>query len=294
MEQIRYNYATNPLRLLFPDEWDAKLVTGVTLQVKNEEGTELLAAESITLYTATTLDADAIRYASSVTLAAAAGTLEAGDPILIEGVAGDEVQFVKGFNSTTKAVQLESLLDNAHDSGDSVRGLFGTHTLDTTTVADYPKGVVLTLIWTPTGHGKPIRTQVQVSTGSMDIEGMRRELNDECSRAYESYTQERDKFDRMLAKAERQISLEMEFDKMDYNRIVGQRYTVDLVVAKMALIWTYNGDEAMTDEFEKWSSIYSSRYNRIKAMPIWQDHNQDDIKDKSEVTSHEHTFERNW
>jgi hypothetical protein len=294
MKQINYNDASVPLEFRFPAEWDANLVTDVTLQIKNMAGTEILAAESVTLYTATTLDADAARYADEIVLDSGAGTLKAGQSILVKGVEADEVRVVKGFNTTSKAVKLESLLDSPHDEDDAVIGLFCTHSIDTTTVADYPKGDRFTLIWTPIGSGMPSREIIQVSTSAVEVEGLRQDLKDRCPRAYEAFTVPYDRFDNMLTQAENEIAIELSASQLSYDRIVDQDLIRPTLIAKLAFLWTQNGDDNLEDERLFWSSEYGKHIGFVINNPIWTDTNQDDVEDEIEVTSHEHIFDRSW
>jgi len=75
MEQIKYNSDANALKFEFPTEWDVKTITDITITVLNSAGTELLTATSLTLWTQTTLDSAAARFADEITLDSAADDL---------------------------------------------------------------------------------------------------------------------------------------------------------------------------------------------------------------------------
>jgi hypothetical protein len=294
--QVKYNHASNPLRIEFPAEWDSKSVTAVNVEVFDNDGAELVSSTPATLYTATTLAAAAARYASSITLDAGAVDLEQDDQILIAGVTGDEVANVKGYDSATKITELDTTLDNPHDSGDAVYGLFATYTLDTTATATFTRGMELTIRWTPTGAIMPFTQRLQVSVSGVDISGIRKELEYSCHRAYEAFTDEVEHFEWMLRKAERQIKKDLRASNppMDYDRIVDQDEVIDLVVAKMAYLWTQGGDEAIEDERKFWGSEYGTQLGIVKSLPIWEDKDQDNVKDEGEETSHEPIFDRSW
>ena len=79
MKQLRYNFASNLLRIEFPSEWDAELVTAVTVGIKDRAGTALLAPAAATMYTQTDLDADAAQFAKSIFLAAGSDAVVPGN-----------------------------------------------------------------------------------------------------------------------------------------------------------------------------------------------------------------------
>jgi len=91
MRQITYNLATNSLRFEYPEEWNPKTVSAVTLTILDLDATELLAASAVTLFTATTLDGDVDKYSSSFTLDSGTDSLTKGDVIMLSGIEGDEV-----------------------------------------------------------------------------------------------------------------------------------------------------------------------------------------------------------
>jgi hypothetical protein len=293
MKQIRYNSAV-PLRMEFPVEWDPKLLTGLTLTVKGRDGVELLAADAATLYTATTLAAAAPRFSGDIILDAGATDLVQLDPILITGVAGDERHTVKGFDSTTKAVELERILDNPHDSGDAVYGLFADYELNTTTVTDFPAGKKITLIWTPAGTGVPITETAQIAKSELDIEGFERDFRDLYERAHRGLTEPRNKFAPMLAQAERRVENELRADGLDIQRVVDQSLLTPLIMAKLAWMWALGGDEGKEDERQVYGAEYQNEKNRVLSWPIWADDDQDNVEDEGEIKTHTPTFYRGW
>jgi len=294
MRQLPYASSAAPLRFLFPEEWDPKLVTAVSLTVNDRDADELIAAANATLYTATTLDVDADRFAQQLTLVAGAGNLDIDDPILIEGVAGDEIRRVEGFDDTNKIARLERILDKDHEAGDTVRGLFGDISVNLSTVTTFTKGLVVTLVWTPTGHGLPITEQAQIAASALDLMGLRQEFKDVYPRAYDAFTLDVDKLDGIAAIAERRVARDLRAENLDIQRVVDQDEIRDAVMAQMTIIWLLNGDDDKEYELKVLSGEYGRQLASIMALPIWTDDDQDGIEDEEEFSDHDHIFLKGW
>lgn len=294
MKQIRYNDDANVIKFLFPPEWDPQLISDVELQITDENATVLLEDTSINLYTATVLDEAAIRFASSVTLDSEAGDPDIGDPMLIAGDAGDETVFVKGYDADNQILTIEGTLNNAHEAADAVYGAFGSYTIDTTTVADFPAGRSVTLRWTPTGDGVAITELRQIAKTSFDLGGFERDFKDHYWRAWNDMKNPHEKFIRMAGLAELEVSDELMGAGLDLQRLIDQDRLRPLIMAKLAYNWTLNGDENKKDEYEKLGLNYSNKYDRVLQWPLWIDHDQDLKKDESEVSSHPHSFHRSF
>lgn len=294
MRQLRYNDNANSIKFLFPPEWDPKLVSAVNLQVTDNDAVVLLADDPVTLYTATTLDAAAARFASSVTLDSGAGDLDIGDPVLIAGDLGDEIVFVKGYDADNQILTTEETLNSAHEAADAVYGAFGTYTLDTTVVDTFKAGLIVTLRWTPTGVGVPITKLAQIAKVSFDLTGLERDFKDHYWRAYDDMKNPIDKFTRMASFAEKEVTDDLLGQGLHIQRLTDQDKLRPLIMAKMALNWTLNGDENKLDEHEKYGLNYSNKFDRVLQWPLWQDLDQDLVEDESEVSSHNHRFRRSW
>ncbi len=294
MFQIQYNYDSNPLRIEFPVEWDGKLISELDIGIKDMAGTALLAPDSATLYTQTTLDADVAAYLDTITLAVGATALSIGDPILICGVAGDEVRRVKAYDAATREVLLTAILDYAHDATEKVYGLFGTYTLDTTTVATWTLALPVVLTWEPTGTGQAITEMARVSKSTLDIEGLRSRFADKFPRAHNAFTEPVDRFARIAQEAEGEVELEMLSNRLDIQRIVDQDIIAPAIMAKMAWYWVLQSDDDMKEEREVIANEYEKQIGIVINLPLWQDANQDGVEDDGETTSHEHIFERGW
>lgn len=294
MKQITYNSSAHVLKLEIPAEWSAEDLTGVTVQVKDVDGVSLLDATAVTMYTPTTLDGAVSKYSNEITLADTADDVAIRDALDLVGAGGKETVRVKGYDSTTKIATLEDITRNDYDDGDSVYGLFGTYSLDTSDTDVFKLGAQLTVLWTPSGTGQQTRELYQVAKSVSDMIDLRRRFSDLYPRAYDAFTAPTERFESMVFEAEEAIKAEMASDLMNYDRIVDQSIVSIALMAKMAFLWTWNGDVEIEDERNFLELQYDKAYKRITDLPIWQDSNQDDVVDEEEVTSHTPFFERGW
>lgn len=300
MKQIRFGSSAVPLRLEFPVEWDAAQITGVTLTVKDRDGAALMAADDLTLWTQTTLDGAVARYASSIVLNHVGGNppddLAVGDSLLILGTAGNEVHRVKGYGSSTHTAELEGIFENDHDDNDEVWGLFGTYSLDISDTDVFTNGIVLVLVWTPTGSGQAITEEVQVSDDALDLAGLRQDFADVFPRAYEAFTKPIDRFDRMVATAERRVTSRLEANQppLDIQRIKDQNLAKDAVMIQLAILWTLNGDQQLDDERKVLKEELADQIEYLTSRAMWLDDDMDGEEDDDENAASEPTFTRSW
>lgn len=295
MEQIVFGSSSQLLRLDFPTEWDIPSITGITLAIYDIDGNELMAADDATLYTATELDGDVAQYLEQITLDAAAGDLHAGELILIKGVVGNEHKVVRGYDSTSKIVQLESDLEYAHEDTDAVYGTWATYDLDISDTDTFYKGIVLRLIWTP-NVGNPITELVQVSPSALNIPRLKGDFADRYPRAYRAFTRPEDKFSRMVTIAKEELSLDFMAAQppIDINRVIEQGLMRPVLMAKMAYIWAACGDVDMADERDTYAGEVEKGIMQIKLLPIWKDNNMDGVQDEAETSSADPIYTKGW
>jgi hypothetical protein len=297
MRQIPHGESAVPVHFEFPVEWNAKTVTGVTLTIQDTSGNELLAADALTLYTATTLDGDVARFLKTLTLDAAAGDLSRGDKILIEGVSGDEFAIVEGYDSTAKQVEIEQTLNLAHEDGDAVRGAFGDIEVDFSDADDFPAGRELLFIFTPAGSGDSEVTQLaEVAVSSLNIQGFESRFRLIYKRAYESFTRPVRIFDEMVDEARRRLRTDLLAHQppLDIERVVDQDLIAPALMAKMAILWCLEGDDDKKEERETLANSYDKEFSKLCALPIWEDKDQDRTKTDEEVSDHEPIFTKGW
>jgi len=294
MRQLRHGSSAQPIHFDLPAEWDPTLLSALSVAVNDRDGAVLMSADAATLYTATTLDGAVSRYSDEITLASGAGALKIGDALLLVGAEGELRAIVKGWDNATKTAQLEAFTELEFADGDAVYGTFADYSLDVSDTDVYTAGIVIELIWTPTATGRIISQQVQVSNSVLDIAGLELQFQDAYERAYDAFKSPRDKFDRMVKQAERQLSNELEADGLDIQRIVNQDDITPMVMAAMARAWVMNGDKDSEDERMHIGAEYDRQIGILKKMVISTDDNQDGVEDDDEVGAHPHIFQPGW
>jgi len=295
MRQIPYANAAAPLRFNFPVEWSAADVTDVSLTVRDHAANVLTAAANITLYTATKLDGDVDRFASSFALDAAAGDLVPGDRIHIAGVVGAEIHTVKAYNATTFTVEIEGILENEHTDDDVVIGLFGDTTLDVSGTTVYAAGEALVFLWTPAGSNDSAITELaQIAVSALDISGLRRRFSLIYPRAYDAFTVPVERVAEMTEEAERQVRAELLAQNLDIERMVDSEIAAPCIMAKMAYLWLLNGDVDKEDERKVISHEYDRQFTVLTALPLWIDSDQDGSEDDDETSSRTPIFTKGW
>lgn len=296
MTQIPYSSSAAPVRLEYPEEWDPAAITGLTLTVTDRGGATLLAATSVTRYTATSLNGDVDQFASSIVLDSGASNLSIGDPLLIVGILGREKVRVRGFDTATKTAELEAILQNEYDDGDSVYGCFADYSLDVSTVATFTAGMIINLIWTPTGTGGAFTQQAQIAATSLEIAGLRQYVADKYPRAYKSFSDPADKFDRMAKIAEDELTVELLASNppIAIQRIVNTDLVKASVAARMALDWAIAGDDNMEDERKVIGGEYEKHLGWLRQSVVWTDDDMDGIEDDGELRSSEPYFDNGW
>ena len=296
MLKFSYSSASQPVRIEYPLEWDIASLSALDLTITDDEGTALLEDEAMTLYTATTLDGAAVRYADTVTLDAGADDLEAGDAIFLSGSAGSERRIVKGYDSSGKVVTLETILDNQYDDGDSVYGLFATVDLDLSDTDVYTEGMDVTLEFVPTGTGAPFTLRAEIiAFVQVDLAGFERDLSGILPRVYDGLKNPENRLPIIIDDAKEQLRRDMLTEySLDILRLRDQSLLFPSLRYLCAVNWTMNGDEDLLDEEKRFVDRYKTEIARLAKLPTWSDPDNDKIKDDGEVKSHPVVFYKGW
>lgn len=295
MKQIKYDDTTT-LRLEFAPEWDAGTVVdaGVNIEVRDTNGTILLAATAATLVAKNSLASDASSGDVSVMLNAIGGEFLPVDRIRIGSTEEmREDRTVMGFNDDTNTLILDTVLDWDHASGVDVYPFFATYALDTTTVATFPKNKQLVISWEPVDVGiAPYTERAEIAeAGAFAASDFDAEFKELYPREYEDF---RARLDTVREISERKLTYRLQSRGLNMNRVVDQQVLMDTLLS----LTRYNMIKGNGDdwEFEIGSAKidYNNDFEDLVSLPIWADDNQDDTKDDDEVKSFQPVFiERN-
>jgi len=284
---------TTSIRLEFPRTWEPSDLTGVTIQIADTAGTELLSAAAASLYTATTLDGDARRFVRSITLAEGSGDLEIQDLIRIVGVLGYEDHTVKGYSSLD--AELENHVDRDFESGAAVYRLHCVATVDLSDTDDFPIGQQLVITWTPTGTGGVLTELAEIEGAiQVDIADFTRKFSASYKRAYSALSSPEDNLDTIIEIAQDELRTDLTDRGLDITRIKDQGLITPPLMALVAVIWARDGDDNTADEYERYGQAYSAALEKLCRLPVWEDSDSDGIKDTGEVQTHPANFERIW
>jgi hypothetical protein len=293
MIELNYNNAAETIRLAYPQGWDPADITGLTLTINDRSGNELAEAAPATLWTSTTLDGAVSAYTTSLTLDAGADDLEPDDLIMLAGAGGKEIQTVRGYDSATKIVTLDSILRNGYSDGDAVYGMFAIIEVDLSDIDVFPVGRELVLIWTPTGTGAPFTKTGAISKyrqiDSAGFEGLFRDL---YPRAHLGLTQPRNRLPSVLRIAKQEIKTRLlaKDPMFDITKIRDQNLLEPSLMASCAVIWARDGDQVLEDERKEYKDVLLTAIETLAALPIWIDPDEDNIQDTGEISAHPPIF----
>jgi hypothetical protein len=286
--QIPYNNAAATLRYEYDPSWDPQTITGVTLTVTDLGGSELLAADAATLWTATTMSAASSVGDTTITLTAA--TLSPGDRLSIAASADgpNEEVIVKYYNSSTKVATLTLELKYGHASGTAVKGMWATYDIDTSVVATFPAAKQVRLVWTPAGSDDLARTEdgeISIyAAGVSDFAGyftrnFSREARIVAARGPSG-------FEDLHADSILEISAKLQFRGLLMDRLVNQTL-LKVPIAQMArLIVARAGGDRWAAEIEQARKDFQIAFEDLCSPALYSDDNQDGVQSENEIDDH--------
>lgn len=311
MRELRYNSASEVLRVNFPSSWDPSALTGLTLTIKGRDGSVLLDAEDVTLWTPTTLDGAAAAFSTSITLdeitvppegegeptTVDPDSLSPGDLIMLVGPEGREIQTVKGYDATTFVVALDAILRNGYGDGNAVYGLWGSVEIDLSDTATYPAGKELTLVWTPTGTGAEFTELAVVSKyQQLETAGFESYLRDMRPRVWIGLKQPRDRLNTVVKEARSKVqNMLLDHDKtFVMERVRDQAILNPAIAAACAVLWMRDSDDELKEEKKSAMSDLTEEVGELCASQVWVDLEDDEIEGAGDKREHPHVFRKGW
>jgi hypothetical protein len=279
-KQIEYNSDSNVLLFDIPPDWDFQNLDSITLQVKNVSGTELQAATSIGSLYSNTLGSAASSGDNSIVLNTDTAII-AGYRIRIQVDNGiPEDRTVISYTSATKTVVLDTVLDYDHAAGAFIYPITVSATLDTTTVASYPKNAQLQLIWNSDLAVAPYTELAEIAQAS---EFSPSDFDREFAALYpREYENARERLTDLRTIAEDRLKDRLYTRGMNMERVKDQRAIMPVLLSltRWLTIQGY-GDDWEFEIGQAWDN-YLRDFEDLCALPIWVDDNQDDIQTEDE------------
>ncbi len=297
MREIQYNNAAFSLRFEFPSDWPGQDITGVTLGVKDTSGNELLAADACTLLDAGGTNAFQVNGAvekddnTFIIELAAGGSLPSpvpGDRLEIAASAAGPAEEVTvlHYNSVTMTVTTDVDLRYDHSDNTAVKGLFCTYDLDTSTVADWPKGRQVVLTWTPDTDDIPCKERGEIVISEFSVPGFNSRFSMLHPREYEAAIDPINRLPTLLQEAHNELRSELLLRGLNIDRVMDQEQLVPSLMGKVRWLVLLNGDDRYEVERAVAQNEYARQLELLSTAPIWGDDNQDEVRDSDEYEDH--------
>ena len=280
--EIKYNDASQVLRLEYPNHWAAQSITAVSVAITDTNAGALLASTAATCYTATTLASAASLGAVTATLAGTATALSPGDRVRL--VSPTEDCTVKSYNSTSKVVTFERALLADHASGSSVSGLWCTYALNTSTVATWPLNLECVVKWTPASDDLAVTELAIVSGMGFGAKAYKERF----AAIYPSeYEVAQARIEAIYEEARSRIRYRLMGKNLDLDRVVDQEILMPVLIDMMRFLIVNAGGNSWASERESaWATFLMSE-DALTSQPIWADDDQDGAQEEDEVQVHE-------
>jgi hypothetical protein len=290
-----FTNSTTSIPLDFPNTWDPSDLTGLTIQIADVEGNELIASSAATLYSETTLDSAVSRYSTSIVLADGSDSLSDGDQIRISGVLGYEDHVVKGWSLSDLTATLEDFVDRDFEAGATVNRLYAVATVDLSDTDVFQSGDMIVITWTPTGTGAPLTQIAEIEEYSqIDVAGFVGDFRALYSRAYKALTSPEGRLDTVIRLSQDELRTDLASRGLDISRIKDQRLISPPLMAKVAEIWARDGDKDSDDEHQRHSRTYSAALETLCSLPIWVDLDGDGAQEDGEIDTYPVILEEVW
>ena len=288
-KQLRYDTASNPVRVELPAEVKIAADTAIYLTVYDDDGDAIVARAAATRYASTTLSAAVTVGDSSFTLASGAGALEPGDRVRIldSDLGPDEDVLIHHYDSTTRTAYTVESMRASHSSGAAVVGMWATGDIDTSDEDTYPTAKTIILAWE---HGSTETSAYKFLTELYQIGQLGWGSNDALDRFATRFPdlalKIQDRRLRVLDEARRELRWECQARNCDIDRVVDQELLMLPLMLKMAVIAAGVSDQYATER-EELLAEYTRQFDRFLAMPIWVNHGDDLAKSDDEIQSHQ-------
>lgn len=294
MKQIEYNNSAFGLRLEYPMEWDVQNISSITVGAKDLSGTELLSAASCTPWTSVGIQLNGAVETNDNTV-----VLEvSGGGSVPDLVQGDRIQIAQSESGPAESVEVlyydsatltatltrDLLYDHADES--AVVGLFCTYDMDTSTVATFPASKQLVLTWTPDTDDIPIRERAEIAKSEYSMPDFEELFAATYPRRYQAAIKPINRMERLFNHAKQQLGAELRLRNLDIDRVIDSRLIDPSLMAKIAWLTLLTGDDRYVAERDVTLQEYTRQFELLCSAPIWQDTDQDEIKEEKEVEDH--------
>ena len=282
MIDITYANATQALRFEVPDSWDP-IPTGVNIEVKDTNDTDILAATAATIgFTATTLNG-ALSVGDNSMIGTADIAASRGDRIRIAASTTGPAEIVvcKHHNASTKTTTIESPLRYAHTSGAAVNAMWFTYSLDASDADDYPVNKELLINWIPNTDNAPVPQLARVVISGFDLQGIEKEFSEIYRIEHENMAGD---FNTYYAQAKRHVTNRLKLKEIKLGDVKDPELFRDAIIEWMVYqVNKSTGGDSREMEAKAALAAFNSEMGTLEDSKIWYDEDQDDVQDEGEV-----------
>jgi hypothetical protein len=276
---------TTTLRLSIPEAWDLANLTEIAVSVTNESGS-VVDSGTATLWAASALDEATLAHATSIILATGAEDLVPGDMLRI-GNADEiarEIREVYAYDKTTRTATLTRELEYAHIDTADVLPMWATYDFDLETVADFPKGMELTVAWIPdTADGE--YTQVfEIGVTEFAATSLWTEFETIYPTEW-ARIQNRDlvEFERIARRAMKREMIDPRGGARNLDKIVDMDLMQEGLLLRCRLLAMAGTGDQDQLEYGYAKADWDAWIASINSLSIWEDTDQDKVIDETET-----------
>ena len=281
MIDITYANATQALRFEVPDSWDP-IPTGVNIEVKDTNNTDILAATAATIgFTATTLNG-ALSVGDNSMIGTADIAASPGDRIRIAASTTGPAEIVvcKHHNASTKTTTF-SPLRYAHTTGAAVNAMWFTYSLDASDADDYPVNKELLINWIPNTDNALVPQLARVVISGFDLQGIEKEFSEIYRIEHENMA---GNFNAYYANAKRKVKNKLRLKNKNLDDVKDPELYREPVIEWM--VYQNNksmGGDSRVTEAKAALEAFNAAMATLEDSKIWYDEDQDDVQDEGEV-----------
>ncbi len=282
MLPILYEDSSFDLKLDISD-WDVANLSGVNLIVTDTGGTELLASTATTLYTQDTING-AIDAGDNTAIITSGNTLVEGDWIRLAGGKKEDIE-VLYYTASTNTVTFVTDLQYDHADAGTVDRLHCAYSIDVSDTDDFTAGKILTIELIPAGSNDfPKTIEAEIVKRDYATDDIYDELTSIYAVEMDGFDQER--IQSIIIAAKRRLLRTLKTRGLDANRVVNSDIlTSPMIELSHYLMIVGGGDDWKEEKVEAWDN-YQRALNELLSDVVWEDSDQDKIKDKGESDRH--------
>jgi hypothetical protein len=215
--------------------------------------------------------------------------IEPNDRYILEGEA-DEIIKIKSYDSSTMTATLYKPLFHEHDSGEVGIALFGTASINTTDTDTFVLGTKIVTTFYPIGSADssaqnyPVTSYGEILNAKLNTTS----LEDDFSILYPNeYRILNDgTFQDYYEICKRRVQNQFRLSNINLDKVMNNELINDFIIDYMRYQLLLTGGEKLQEELIEAKEHLDKVESRLLGSLIWQDEDQDNIKEEGEEDRH--------